>query len=412
MAYSKVLHSVGQLTPHAIRERQAGGGVAFATRAHTMPATSETSRGGDSKWPLAATLLAAIGLWLTLLPAGTTIAQSSLPSARLVPAALLRLPAEADSNSPAVWDLVNGVERLFVFTSAGGRSVRHFGAQLASLTAPSPVTFANHPGHGVWMESIVPDTDGTWYGFYHQERPAEVCDDAVRTIPRIGSARSNDYGGTWQDLGIVLEAPPASYDCASTNRYFVGGVGDFSVTLDHDAQYLYVFFSQYANREAVQGVSVARLAWADRDDPAGKAAVWLRGDTWLPTRTYGMRGALRHIHAAGAPVFRAADGWHDDGVVDAFWGPSVHYNTYLERYVMLLNRARDSTWSQEGIYVSYSTTLDDPTTWSVPQRLLASGRWYPQVIGLEASTGTDRAAGQRARFFMGGRSEYLIEFTR
>ena len=40
-----------------------------------------------------------------------------------------------------------------------------------------------------------------------------------------------------------------------------------------------------------------------------------------------------------------------------FWGPAIHWNTYLEQYVMLLNRAKDDQFGQEGIYVSFSPTL-------------------------------------------------------
>jgi hypothetical protein len=34
------------------------------------------------------------------------------------------------------------------------------------------------------------------------------------------------------------------------------------------------------------------------------------------------------------------------------------------------------------------------------------------VAGLETGAGTDRQAAQRARFFMTGRSEHFIEFSR
>jgi hypothetical protein len=79
---------------------------------------------------------------------------------------------------------------------------------------------------------------------------------------------------------------------------------------------------------------------------------------------------------------------------------------------MLLNRAKDVDWEPEGIYVAFSKSLTDPTAWSTPQRLLVGGAWYPQVMGLEPGTGTDRIAGERARFFLNGRSHYVIQFSR
>ena len=56
--------------------------------------------------------------------------------------------------------------------------------------------------------------------------------------------------------------------------------------------------------------------------------------------------------------------------------------------------------------------MDDPRGWSRPHKILNGGEWYPQVAGLEAATGTDRQAAQRARFFMTGRWERYIEFQR
>jgi hypothetical protein len=335
----------------------------------------------------------------------------AIPTARLISASTVRLPSESDSNSPAVWERVDGRLRLFVFTSVNGQSTRTDGTDVTRLAARGPVSFDTHPGYGVWFEAIVPDVDGTWYGFYHNERPAEVCNETLRMIPRIGAARSSDFGATWEDLGIVLESPFGTFDCASSNRYFVGGVGDFSVMLDHESQYLYFFFSQYADRESAQGVSVARMVWADRDAPRGKLSVWLRNQTWIPTRSIRTRNGELHIYPAGMPIYRVTDEWHGT-TVDAFWGPSVHWNTYLGQYVMLLNRAIDASWKQEGIYAAFAPSLDDPGAWSAPRRLLVGGRWYPQVIGTDVGIGTDRMAGERARLFVSGRSDYIIQFAK
>ena len=303
---------------------------------------------------------------------------------------------------------------MFLFTSYDGWSTRQLGTQLSALAPVGRVAFDNPPPHGVWFEAVIPDVDGAWYGYYHNERPAEICGDATRMLPRIGAARSTDFGATWEDLGIVLEAPPDSHDCSTTNRFFVGGVGDFSVMLDRESRYLYFFFSQYADRASAQGVAVGRMPWAYRDRPRGRVAVWWRGMLWTPPRRVRDPETMEsdYLYLAGMPIYRAADDWHEGQTVDAYWGPSVHWNTFLEQYVMLLNHATDSAWRQEGIYVAFSPTLDDPTAWSAPRRLLMGGDWYPQVIGLENGLGTDKVAGERARLFIGGRSRYFIQFSR
>lgn len=101
------------------------------------------------------------------------------------------------------------------------------------------------------------------------------------------------------------------------------------------------------------------------------------------------------IWMTAGPIFPAKDSWHDeDSVVDAFWGPSVHWNTYLQQYVMLLNHAKDDNFAQEGIYVSFAADIDDPRLWSPPVKILNGGGWYPQIIGQQDGLGTDKMADQ------------------
>lgn len=339
----------------------------------------------------------------------TAGAQSRAPSARLVSASRLDLPAAIDSSNPAVWALVDGVQRLFVISSWGGIPVRSSGPSIDSLDRGVPVDFSSHPGHGVWMEAIVPDETGTWYGYYHHERPADLCGRPERQLPRIGAMRSADHGRTWEDLGIVLDAPPGSEACDSSNRFVLGGIGDVTAALDAEHKDVYLYVSQYVRDGSYQGVAVARIAWADRDAPVGKAAVW-RDGAWLPA-TESATGEW--TYPLGTPLVRSQRPMHDrSSTNDVFWGPSIHWNTYLGQYVMLLNRARDDQFNQDGIYVSFSPTLSEPTRWSAPTRIMSGGSWYPQVIGEERGVGTDRIAGRRARFFMTGRSERMIEFER
>lgn len=341
-------------------------------------------------------------------------APAANPQARLSATSRLKLTGDVDSNSPAVWDLSAGLLRLFVITSYDGHPSTASGRNLAQMGPARPSPLEPWPGGGVWIEAVVPDVDGTWYGYYHNEMPAsDVCPGSDKVIPRIGAARSRDQGRTWEQLGTVLEAPFGQFSCSTNNVFFVNGVGDFSVQLDPESRDLYFFFSQYERAMMDQGVAVGRLAWADRDDPVGKMMVW-RTRVWLPAAREINRGEQTFwVYGAGSSLFPVSDGWHDPGTTtDAFWGPSVHWNTYLQMYVMLLNRARDTKYDEEGIYVSFAPRLDDPRLWSPPAKILTGGSWYPQVIGLDDGIGTDKVAGEWARFFMAGTSEYLIRFIR
>jgi hypothetical protein len=344
----------------------------------------------------------------------SVVAQQGSSSVRveLQSAPLHELPGAVDSNSPAVWRRIGGRNFLFVMTSMNGQPWRAWGLGLTGLGLPRQVSLGEWPEGGVWMEALVQDDDGTWYGYYHNEVPAAMCRNAGdKVVPRIGAAKSRDFGATWQPLGIILEAPPRSYDCSTDNKYFVGGVGDFSVQLDRQSQDLYFFYSLYLRSQGQQGVGVARLAWADRDDPTGKIMTW-RNRAWIPATASTIGRSERWVYPAASPIFPAANSWHDDGTVDAFWGPSVHWNSYLSRYVMLLNRARDVNFGQEGIYMSTVTGLSDPGQWSAPSKILNGGRWYPQVFGVEAGSGTDKVAGETARFYMAGQSRHIIRFMR
>ena len=337
---------------------------------------------------------------------------TATPVATLIPAPLVTLKSDVDSNSPAVWARVGRRDVLYVFTSFDGVLRRSSGSGVGLLGSTIDVTVTPWPPGRTWLEAVVVAEDGAWYGFYHNERDATSCGEGNgRAIPRLGALRSTNRGRTWKNLGTILSMPRRTYDCASPNTYFVGGVGDFSVMLDQDEEHLYIFYSQYVRDAESQGVAVARLRWADRDDPVGKVNVYV-DEVWTPAETAGDEGQ-RWVYPIASPLFPTKGSWHDDGDwVDAFWGPSVHWNNEINQYVMLLNHARDTQWTQEGVYVSFSSRLDDPRSWSTPVKILDGGHWYPQVFGLDGVSGTDKSAGGIARFFMGGRSEHLIKFTR
>jgi hypothetical protein len=319
-----------------------------------------------------------------------------------------------------MWDMEAGVNQLSVMTSTDGVPSLATGPALTRLGPAEDVTFTDHPGHGVWMEAVVEDDQGTWYGYYHNENPAVVCGRSDRAVARIGSARSSDRGRTWDDLGVILEAATDTVACDSPNRYVIGGVGDLSVMLNAAKTDLYIFFSQYPKQQSAQGVAVARMVWANRDRPIGRVTVWTDG-AWVSSRinrtpsldVFGNTRQIWREYPAGTPLVPTTLAWHDpDGRVDAFWGPAVHWNEGIEQYVMLLNRAKDESYSQAGIYVSFAPRLDDPRLWTPPQKLMTGGRWYPQVIGLAPGNGTDKVAGASARLFLGGRSDWIINFSR
>jgi hypothetical protein len=308
-------------------------------------------------------------------------------------------PGDTDCNSPAHWDR----STLYVFNSAG-HPWRGSGPDLFHLSASyARCEYDNQVNGGRWIECTWKAEDGILYGWYHNE-PGGLCPGTHLTAPRIGAVRSTDNGLHWQDLGLILDAPPNSLNCSSTNYYFAGGNGDFCIAVDLDRRFIYFFISTYAGSLAEQGVSLARLLYADKDQPVGKVWKWRHGQ-WIEP---GLGG---HVTA----ILPARQDWHRPDV-DAFWGPSIHWNHYLGQYVMLLNRAIDRHWKQEGVYVSYNRDLANPAGWTLPRKILDNLRpdqWYPSIIGLDpARCETDKLAGRTARLFVRGRSEWEITFLK
>jgi hypothetical protein len=350
-----------------------------------------------------------IGLGLTACRLSAPDSSETIPLVTVQPAPLVQFRGgnssgpgvigDTDCNSPAHWE----GSTLYLFNSAG-HPWRSSGPGVFQLDADYiRCEFNDQTNGGRWIECTWKQPGGWLYGWYHFE-PAGLISGKPLTAPRIGAARSRNNGATWENLGVVLEAPPNTLNRDTRNFYFAGGNGDFCALLDRQERFLYFFISTYAGSVQSQGIAMARMAWADRDHPVGRVCKWHNG-AW---REPGVGGQV-------SPVFPARNDWHRADA-DAFWGPSVHWNHYLKRYVMLMNRAIDKDWTQEGIYVAYSRDPSNPAGWSLPAKLpvnLRTNQWYPQVIGLDARRAeTDKSAGQVARLFVRGESRWELHFAR
>jgi hypothetical protein len=314
----------------------------------------------------------------------------------LRPAPSISFPAEADCNNPCHWDN----DTFFLFNSYE-RPSRSRGRDLFTVGPADTCSYDSVVDGGRWIESTVKDSDGTLYGWYHRE-PTGLCPGTMLTAPLIGAVKSTDNGKTFHDFGPVVQARDGTIDCGAQNGYFAGGTGDPCVMLDAQKEYFYFFISVYAGDVSEQGVAIARMRYSDRNDPVGKVWKWYQGG-WNEPGNGGY----------ATPIFPAVKSWARSDA-DAFWGPSIHWNSYLSKYVMFLNHSRNAPFMpQEGIYISYCDSLGDPAGWSTPRKIFNGGRWYPQIIGLNAALHeTDKLAGQKARFFMNGQSSMEIIFLR
>lgn len=328
------------------------------------------------------------GLWLAFLFPALLLASLDVRGQRVEirGAEPVTLPLVVDSNSPVIWR--DG--RLQIYTSSG-TPVVSFADSLAGPFETVPVGLDRDDHLPMWIESVWQDDDGAVFGWYHHERLG-VCPGSTLTTPMIGAVVSYDGGRNFHDLGIVIDSGEP-VNCTAENGYFANGHGDFSVVLDRERGFFYFFMGAYAGAAGEQGVAAARMAFNDRFYPAGAVYKYYQGAWDEP----GLGGKT-------TAVFPAATGW-EDSATDSFWGPSVHWNTSAQAWVMMLNRACCSPgWPQEGIYISFSADLSDPTQWKTPLKLIEGGEWYPQVIGLGPGE-TDSEAGQTVRLFVRGFSD-------
>jgi hypothetical protein len=313
----------------------------------------------------------------------------------------IRFPSAADCNSPCWWQ--GG--QLYVLTSTG-HPIRSSGKGLDSLAVEGKITYTAYRDGGRWIEAVYPAEDGTLFGWYHNE-PAHLVPPEMHegrqfpmTAPFIGAVVSYDNGEHWDDLGLIIVGSPETLNLEAPNFWFAGGNGDFTVILDREKAYFYFVFGSYYKDTKQQGIALARMAARDLHSPVGKVMKWHEGGYHEP----GLNGQL-------TPILPVQGDWYGP-TPDAFWGPSVHWNCALDRYVILLNRAIDRNWKQEGIYVCFAEEIGNPETWSTPARMLDETGWYPQVIGCDEALGeTDREAGSCARLFIHGVSKYRLHFS-
>jgi len=347
-------------------------------------------------------------------------AAAPLPTFAVTPAERIAFPGghnpnrgrdfTADCCSPLFWNgdtlhVINSWERPWV---GSGPDLFHLKRGAAATIDP------RLEGLWLWLESVWRDEDGTLYGWMHNEFPG-VCSQEARTgmpaaapgypvLSRIAAVRSKDNGRTWESLGFIFDGRPKEIRCDTKGPWYAGGVGDFGVIADREQEYFCIFFSSFAPDVAEQGMCMARYRVKDRDDPVGKVRIWHEGRWDQPAVGGGRVTPLLPIEG---------DIHREDGHI--FWGASVHWNTHLERHVMVINRTRNSRWDTEGQYILFSGDLADPRSWSRPERLidpkLVGKGWYVQVVGTGKGE-TDTLASGKARLFIDGESKWEITFEK
>ena len=242
-----------------------------------------------------------------------------------------------------------------------------------------------------------------------------MCRTSDKVMPRIGAARSlRPRRHVGDRSASILEAPPRTYDCTTEQLLLRGWrrrlqrparPADRRTSISFTRCTFAIALGAGRRRGAPR---VGRSRRSQRKD-----CVWRNG-AWLPAAALGASDAAALVLPRGhanLPHDRVvARRRHRGGCVLGTFGPLEYTPVALRDAAEPRKRRR--LRHQEGIYISYAPSLDDPALWSNPTKILNGGQWYPQVLGLEDGLGTDKMAGEWARFYMLGSSHHFIRFIR
>lgn len=207
---------------------------------------------------------------------------------------------------------------------------------------------------GSWFIGIFPlEKAGSYVGFFHAESHWDASGTAHKSI---GVAYSDDYGATWRDpQPIITDKDPKPATPAWT------GLGDGCVVWDsRNSRYVCYYQGKVAS-------GANTLCMAASFDPAGAPGTWKKWD-----------GNGFTIEACDGKTGLGGENIAIDNLTSMSGAnPSVMWNTYLEKWVMVY-----ATWGKR-VVITYS---EDALHWSKPVKILGSIKspaWYPNLIGAD-----------------------------
>lgn len=211
---------------------------------------------------------------------------------------------------------------------------------------------------GSWLMSVHRLSGNELIGFYHAE-DHWCCPRNAEGIAwkSIAVTYSHDNGLTWEPgQQIITSATP------KPDEPEWGGVGDGVVIWDAMNERWVAFYSEQVIHMAIS------------EDPQASPGTWYK---WHEDE-FSEPG----LGGQGTPLPEL------DLVAGA--NPSVHWNTYLNEWIMVYHG-----WSPADIYITGSQDL---IHWYTPQAIISSSRggraWYPTIIG-----DSDVQAGEAARIY-------------
>jgi len=215
--------------------------------------------------------------------------------------------------------------------------------------------FDTYDNGGSWLMSVFRIEGDSLIGFFHAEDHWYPHTSNNIAWKSLGVTYSGDEGKTWSEGNQIITSPKEKPETPEW-----GGSGDCCVIWDHINNRWICYYQEH------------NIYMAVSEDPKGVPGSW---------KKY-YNGAFEEPGLGGQQT-------KVPGLIPGA-NPSVHWNTYLEKWVMVWHG-----WSPAQIYLSVS---EDAINWETPQSIIVStisGRaWYPTIIGI-----TDVEAGQIAKIY-------------
>lgn len=221
----------------------------------------------------------------------------------------------------------------------------------------------NFTDGGQWFIGVHELKSGKIAGFFHAESHWKGQSCAYKSI---GVAYSEDLGKTWTKGDKILSGTdPRPETSANDGRSY--GLGDGCVVYNKERESWICYYSGYCPNG-----SDFMITMAESKDPEGKAGTWKKWDG----TDFTVEGCNQST-SLGGPNY-AIDG------LKAFHGgnPSVMYNTYLEKWIMVYH-----SWQRA---IIYSESVDG-INWSKAETMISKemepgGSMYPNFIGIDGDT--------------------------
>jgi len=216
--------------------------------------------------------------------------------------------------------------------------------------------FDTYDNGGSWLMSVFREENDKFIGFFHAEDHWYPRNGNTIAWKSLGVTYSTDKGKTWSEGEQIITSPKEKPESPEW-----GGSGDCCVVWDHLNNRWLCYYQEH------------NIYMAMSEDPKGAPGTWKKYYNGAFTEP-GLGGNETKVPGLSPGA-----------------NPSVHWNTYLEKWVMVWHG-----WGNSAkINLSVSS---DGINWSTPQSIIESEQggkaWYATIIG-----NTDVESGQNARIY-------------